>query len=76
MEMDRSLSDMLDNQYIRKYISPHLYIFLMVILTMSLTNIIANNYIQLELFLIFLLTKVFERYLNFNRTRIEQILQC
>lgn len=75
MEMDRSLSDMLDNQYIRKYISPHLYIFLMVIL-MSLTNIIANNYIQLELFLIFLLTKVFERYLNFNRTRIEQILQC
>lgn len=73
--MDRSLSDMLDNQYIRKYISPHLYIFLMVIL-MSLTNIIANNYIQLELFLIFLLTKVFERYLNFNRTRIEQILQC
>lgn len=73
--MDRSLSDMLDNQYIRKYISPHLYIFLMVIL-MSLTNIIANNYIQLELFLIFLLTKVFGRYLNFNRTRIEQILQC
>lgn len=60
--MDRSLSDMLDNQYIRKYISPHLYIFLMVIL-MSLTNIIANNYIQLELFLIFLLTKAFERYL-------------
>lgn len=62
MEMDRSLSDMLDNPYIRKYISPHLYIFLMVIL-MSLTNIIANNYIQLELFLIFLLTKAFERYL-------------